>query len=174
MYLLILGNAFQQILIWICFGQIETFLNFATSVLRVNSEHALAGSGSCARSTRCIPLLCRDLVREESTGICLPVCTPVSEPKLDTDARMHPSHRPVSCVFIGSRAQPCCYITLEALVREVALLEREVLREPVMVFSQRAEAALWRASSGGKGMSLQRRPYLSLCSLQVCCSPYLM
>ena len=46
------------------------------------------------------------------------------------------------CIYRFSRAHPCCYITLEAVVGEVALLEREVLREPVLVFSQRAEAAL--------------------------------
>lgn len=80
----------------------RNILNFAISVLRVKSERALASSGSCAHSTRCIPLLCRDLVRKEFTGICLSVCMPVSEHKLDRDARMHPSHRPDSCVFIGS------------------------------------------------------------------------
>lgn len=80
----------------------RNILNFATSVLRVKSERALASSSGCAHSARCIPLLCRDLVRKEFTGICLSVCMPVSERKLDTDTRMRCSHRPVSCVFIGS------------------------------------------------------------------------
>lgn len=51
------------------------------------------------------------------------------------------SHRSVSyvSVFIGSvaREHPCCYVTPEALVREVALLEKEMLRDPVLSFSPR-------------------------------------
>lgn len=101
-YLLIFGKRFSANSYLNLLWTDRNILNFTTSVLRVKNERALASSGSCAHSTRCIPLLCQDLVKKDFTGICLSVCTPVSEHKLDTDARMHRSHRPVSCVFIVS------------------------------------------------------------------------